>query len=300
MESPVILSIFAHLSRASHERICQIFFERFNVAGFSILERPMAQFYAAITGNDLSGVVVDIGQDHIDVTPIYDGFVVHGSCTSLEYGLSDCEQYLAHLLQSNQSVMSTLSPPNNPLAPEVLKATLVELAKQIWEESLVKVLAEGEAADIEDEGVTDIAAVLVAGKEKAVIETGLKKRAKEKASAAELARAKEIEALDLVQITFREQSLTLGKERHRFCEPLFDPTLLESVLGLSKHNIQAEYVRPLQTAVGHAVGLCEVDQRQYIWQGLFVTGEMTNHVKGESHDSIFCSTADSCRVKASE
>ena len=80
MESPVLLSIFPSLSRAGYERICQMFFERFNVAGFSILERPMAQFYAAITGNDLSGVVVDIGQDHIDVAPIYEGFVVHNSC----------------------------------------------------------------------------------------------------------------------------------------------------------------------------------------------------------------------------
>ncbi|KAJ3550565.1 hypothetical protein NM688_g5043 [Phlebia brevispora] len=280
MESPVLLSIFPYLSRDTYEKISQMFFERFNVAGFSILERPMAQFYAAITGNDLSGVVVDIDQDHIDISPIYDGFVVHGACATLDYGLSDCEEYLAHLLQSNQTIVSALSPPDNPLSPEALRATLIELAQQIWKDGLVKVLAEGEAADIEEEGVTDIAAVLVAGKEKAVIETGMKKRAKEKASAAEQARAKEIEALDLVTVKFREHNLTLGKERHRFCEPLFDPTLLDAAPHMSKKDRSEETVRPLQAAVGHAVSLCEVDQRQYIWQGLFVTGEITNHIKG--------------------
>ncbi|KAF7797189.1 hypothetical protein EIP86_008381 [Pleurotus ostreatoroseus] len=280
MESPVLLSVFPSLSRDAYEHISQIFFERFNVAGFSILERPMAQFYAAITGSDLSGVVVDIGQDHIDVAPIYDGFIVHGACATLDYGLTDCENYLAHLLQFNQSVVSTLSPPDNPLAPDVLRSTLVDLARQIWQEGLIKVLAEGEATNIEEEGVTDIAAVLVAGKEKAVIETGMKKRANAKASAAEQARAKEIEALDLVTVKFREHNITLGKERHRFCEPLFDPTLLEVTPTMSKKGHAEETIRPLQTAVGHAVAHCEVDQRQYIWQGLFVTGEITNHIKG--------------------
>ena len=137
-----------------------------------------------------------------------------------------------------------------------------------------------EADDIEEEGVTDIAAVLVAGKEKAVIETGMKKRANAKASAAEQARAKEIEALDLVTVKFREHNITLGKERHRFCEPLFDPTLLEATPAMSKKGHAEETIRPLQTAVGHAVGHCDVDQRQYIWQGLFVTGEITDHIKG--------------------
>lgn len=290
MESPVLLTFAPGLSRDAYERISQIFFERFNVAALSILERPMAQFYSAtISGTDPNGVVIDVGQHYTDVTPIYEGFVIHGARTTVDYGISDCEQYLAHLLLSNPSVVATLSPPEDPLSPEELRATLVDVARQIWEEGLVKVLAEGEAADIEEEGVTDIAAVVVAGKEKAVIESGMKKRASAKASAAELARAKEIEALDLVTMHFREKSLTLGKERHRFCEPLFDPSLLRAIPGLPR-NAAEESMRPLQTAVGHAVSLTEVDARQYIWQGLFVTGELTNHIKGKSttfmiHDS---------------
>ncbi|KAI9066964.1 actin-like ATPase domain-containing protein [Trametes sanguinea] len=280
MESPVMLSIMAGLSRDASERICQIFFERFNVAGFAILERPMAQFYAVISGMQLSGVVVDIDLDHTDVTPIADGFPVHLARTSVPIGLNDCLAYLAHLFRSNTSVMSTLSPADNPLSEEELQEALFALARHVWENGLIKALAEGEAArDLEDEGVTDIAAIVVAGKERAVIESNMKKRQNAKAQPAEAARAREMEALDLVTTEFRGKEITVGKERHRFCEPLFDPTLLDGIPGVTEKEPK-DLRRPLQTAVGEAVMKTDIDQRAYIWQGLFVTGAITNHIKG--------------------
>jgi actin-related protein 9 len=165
-----------------------------------------------------------------------------------------------------------------PADHEVLDKTLGDLAKKIWEDGLVKVPSDGQTAEVaEDDGVTDIAAIVVAGREKAVIEAGTKKKLNAKASAAEQARVRELEALDLVTIQFRDHSITLGKERHRFCEPLFDPSLLRS---LRQVEIGVEPPKPIQDAIGHAVALTEVDSRQYIWAGLFVTGELTNHVKG--------------------
>ncbi|KAH7911050.1 actin family [Hygrophoropsis aurantiaca] len=277
-ESPVLLSIAPGLSRDGSERICQIFFERFNVAGFAIVERPMAQLYAVSV---LSGVVVDIGYEKTDVTPIYDGFAIHAAQTTTTLGIRDCQAYLAHLFRSNTSVMSIASSLDASNDPEATQRFLLDLVKHIWEEGLVRVPSDGQTIEPpEDEGVTDIAAVLVAGKEKAVIESGLKKKATAKASAAEQARAKEIEAMDLVTVQFRDHSLTIGKERHRFCEPLFDPTLLRTLPRSPGVEISEERVMPLQDAVGTSVLQTEVDQRQYIWQGLFVTGDLTNHVKG--------------------
>ncbi|KAF8998543.1 actin-related protein [Cyathus striatus] len=280
-ESPVLLTLPAGLARDSYERICQIFFERFNVAGFGILERPMAQLYA---GNALSGIVVNIGYEITDITPIYDGFVVHYARQSTNIGVKDCQEYLAYLLRSNQSVMTAV----NELAgsdEENIREALLALVDQVWRDNQVKVPSDGETAAVEDEGVTDIAAVVVAGKERAVIESGMKKKATAKASAAEQARAREIEAMDLITVQFREHSVTLGKERHRFCEPLFDPTLLDMIPwriseDTMKRNLRKEELKPLQDSVGHAVALTEVDQRQYIWQGLLVTGDVTRYVKG--------------------
>ena len=280
-ESPVLLSLFTGLPRDSYERIGQIFFEGFNVAAFSILDRPMAQLYAA---GALSGIVVDIGDTVTDITPIYDGLPISGAHTAARIGVRDCERFLAHLLRNNTSVTAVLAELAVP--PTEQPAALRELARQVWQAGLVRVPVAGIAVrEVEDEGVTDIAAVLVAGKEKAVIESGMKRRATAKASAAEQARAKEIEALDLVTVEFRGKEVTLGKERHRFCDPLFDSGLQTFGEGPPPN----EHASPegeglpmtLHDAVGHAVRMTDVDQRQYVWYGLMVTGDVTARVKGK-------------------
>ena len=280
-ESPVLLSLISGLPREAYERTGQIFFERFNVAAFSILDRPMAQLYAAGT---LSGLVVEIGETLSDITPIYDGLPLGGARTTARVGTRHCERFLAHLLRSNTSVSALLA--ELAIPPAEHPATLRALARQVWQAGLVRVPVDGMAVrEAEDEGVTDIAAVLVAGKEKAVIESGMKRRATAKASAAEQARAKEIEALDLVTIEFRGKEVTLGKERHRFCEPLFDLNLraLGEATALDEHaSPEGDGMRmTLHDAVNHAVRLTDVDQRQYIWHGLMVTGDVATYVKGE-------------------
>ncbi|KAF9078187.1 actin-related protein [Rhodocollybia butyracea] len=272
-ESPVLLSMYHGLSRDTYEKTCQVFFERFNVAGLGILERPMAQLYAT---TNLSGVVVDIEYDKTDITPIYEGFIQRSACDTIPLGIRDCHNYLIHILRSNQSLMKTLFPPDSEIPPTdaVVEDTLLALVKQILDDGHIKVPSDGETAIPEDEGITDIAAIVVAGKEKAVIESGMKKKANAKASAAEQARAREIEALDLITVQFRDKSVTLGKERHRLCEPLFDPTLLDGLNGSVTKQV------PLQQAVGHAVREADVDMRRYIWDGLLVTGDITRNVKG--------------------
>jgi actin-related protein 9 len=292
-ESPVLITLpTAVPSRTIYERTCQIFFERFNVPAFAILDRPLAQLYAA---NSLSGVVVDIGQDYTDITPINEGVLMHSCKVQAKIGTRMCRHYLAHLLKSNTSVAQGLGLAS--LDPIQTHATLLRLANQLVVAGLVKPPTSGEAAPPpEDEGVTDIAAVVVAGKERAVIESGMKKKLNAKASAAEQARAREIEAMDLVTVEFEGKELTVGKERHRFCEPIFDPALVEG-LGLERFAAALEpggeglppvslvegegrKVAPLQDAVGGAVAKADVDIRQYLWQGLFITGDITRFVKG--------------------
>ena len=296
-ESPVLLSLLSGLPREAYERTGQIFFERFNVAAFSILDRPMAQLYAAGT---LSGLVVEIGDTLTDITPIYDGHPLAGARTTARVGTRHCERFLAHLLRNNTSVSALLA--ELAIPPAEHPATLRALARQVWQAGLVRVPVDGMAVrEAEDEGITDIAAVLVAGKEKAVIESGMKRRATAKASAAEQARAKEIEALDLVTIEFRGKEVTLGKERHRFCEPLFDLNLR----AFGEATVLDEHASPegdgmrmtLHDAVNHAVRLTDVEQRQYVWHGLMVTGDVAKYVKGELTPADFCQVASSLQIE---
>lgn len=153
--------------------------------------------------------------------------------------------------------------------------------RKAWKDGLIKAPVDNEAAlEGEDEGITNIAAVLVAGKEKAIIETGMKKRAVAKASAAEQARAKEIEALDLVTIELGEKSITIGKERHRFCEPLFEPRVLQNIPGFEGKDWKGNGPISLQDTCGTVVSKTDLIARTLIWDGVFVTGEITSLIKG--------------------
>lgn len=276
-ESPALLTFPLGLSRDTYEHVCQIFFERFNFAGVSILERPLSQLYSA---NALNGLVVDIGTHRTDVTPIYECSVQHNCIDFLPVGIADCEAYLARILRGNESVVSVLSPPEAPLPEAELQSQLLAFARQVWKGGHIK-LGEADTTSTEEEGITNIAAVLVAGKEKSVIESNQKKRATAKASAAEQARARELEALDLVTLDFKEKQVTVGRERHRFLDPLFDPNLLRGLDGFAeKVERSGGALLPLQDICGRAVAKADLDTRISIWDGLFVTGDCASLIKG--------------------
>lgn len=144
----------------------------------------MAQLYAMTS---LSGVVVDVENEKTDTTPIYEGFIQRQAYETIPLGIRHCQSYLAYILRSNQSLMNTLFPPELTPTDALVQETLLALVKQIYE-GLVKVPSDGETAIPDDDGITDIAAIVVAGREKAVIESGMKKRAIAKATAAKQAR----------------------------------------------------------------------------------------------------------------
>lgn len=275
-ESPVLLTFPHGLPRDAHERVCQIFFERFNAAAVSTLERPLAQLYAV---NALNGLVVDIGKHRTDVSPIYECAVQHNCVDYVPIGIEDCERYLVTLLKGNEQVVQTLSPPEAPLSEDQLNAELRAFVEYLWKDGHIR-LGEVEVGAAEEEGVTNIAAVLVAGKEKSVIEANQKKRSNQKTTAAEQARAREIEALDLITVTFKEKELTVGRERHRFLDPLFDPRLISGVRGFEQKRWPGGCVLPLQDVCGQAVAKADLDARLVIWNAMFVTGDVTSAVKG--------------------
>lgn len=252
-----------------------MFFERLNVAGFAILERPTAQLYAA---NALAGVAVDIGRAHTDITPFYDGLPILNARTSVPLGTDLCARYLVPLLGGNTSVAQAMD--GLGLQGPARQAALEELAAHAWRTGLVRAPGAIDQPAPEDEGVTDIAAVVVAGKERAVIESGMKKKATAKQTKEEQARAREIEALDLVMTKFRGVELTLGRERHRFCEPLFDAGVLAAMSERERIGDKGALMT-LPQAVAHSVRECEVDLRRDIYNGLLVTGDIASHVKGK-------------------
>jgi actin-related protein 9 len=172
-----------------------------------------------------------------------------------------CERDLAHLLLNNTSVTGVLA--ELAIPPEDHSTTVRALARQVWQAGLVRVPIDGIAVrEVEDEGVTDISAVLVVGKEKTLIESGMKRRATGKSE-----RGGTGAWLDLITVEFRGKEVMLGKERHRFCDPLFDRNLLNFGDSLPPDELVSPRRWNVDGVAGHAVRLTDVEQRQCIWLG---------------------------------
>ncbi|EJU03609.1 actin-like ATPase domain-containing protein [Dacryopinax primogenitus] len=281
-ESPVCLS-FPAASYDTYERLTQLFFEKFNVPALCVVQRPLAQLFAV---NVTTGLVVDVGVEETICTPVVDTVLQHTGVFRTPVGRKDCEVYLAHLLSSSQSITQSLSPPESPLSPSTLWNQLLALVRQLVRDGQVR--APSEDGEEEDEGLTDVAAALVAGKEREVVEAATRRKANDKRTHAAAdrvmeTREREIAALDLVTVEFEGKTVRLGKERHRFCEPLFDPSVLRSTglrekAGWTEQELE-EKVLSVQEAAQEGMMKLEWEKRKLVWEGVLVTGEMGN-VKG--------------------
>lgn len=284
-ESPVALCVPPY-PRKTHELLAQLFFERFNVAAFMLVERPLMQIYAV---NVVHGVIIDISYNHTTITPVVESLVQNNHTVHIDIGMKECEVYLTHILRSHQTLVAAISE-GESFTEEQLNAELLELTRKIWRDGLVKVPSDGEAAPAEEEeGVTDIAALLVAGKEKAAIEAGTKRKLTAKQTQAERERERELAQLDLIQMEFKEKTLTLGRERHRFCEPLFDPTLLNSLQVIPRDPL-LDRIMSLQEGVHVAVNNLPYTYRYPVWSGVFVTGDITTGAKGNRLHRSLCTS----------
>ncbi|KAG8967406.1 hypothetical protein FRC03_010022 [Tulasnella sp. 419] len=280
-EFPVLLSLPKRVSNDAQERLAQLFFERFNVAAFCLNERPLMQLFAA---NQMSGIVVDIDDFTTDVTPIVEAFPSPSGTLTIPLGADDCEKHLASILYSNNTLISAISPPASPLSPENLHATLLRLARHLWMEGHIKPNVEGvpigptNGTGEEDDGGLNIAAALVTGKEKAIIEASNKKKASAVKGAAEREREKERERLDIIEIEFEGVKITLGKERHRFCEPLLEIDILKQLISSGQKDLVTSMT--IASAVNSAVMELDIPSRAIAWDGgVFVTGKLSR-IKG--------------------
>ena len=73
-------------SRADRDRLTQMMFESFNVAGLYIVDQPVAALYGV---GKTSGVSVDVGYAVTDVAPVVDGAVVTPAAQRRRVGSSD-------------------------------------------------------------------------------------------------------------------------------------------------------------------------------------------------------------------
>lgn len=278
-EFPVLLGLPKPLSVPSSELLAQLFFERFNVAAFSVNDRPVLQLFAA---NQISGIVVDIDDCSTDLSPVVEGELVREGfpSKSISIGLQDCLRHLASVFSTNANIVNVISPSTNPLPQDALQAALFRLAEHIFNEGHVNPLAASAApptaavaAAEEDDASTNLASILVAGKEKALIEASSKKKAAAR-GVVEREKEKERQALDLVDVEFEGLKLTLGKERHRMCEPLLDGEWVKMMIRQGLKDEMTTIVLP--EAINVLLGsISDLRSRSAVCDAVQVTGKMS-------------------------
>lgn len=298
----ILLAVPAYLPPPVHEHITQMFFESYFIANFLIIERPVVQLYSCAA---MTGVVIDVGQHATDVAVIYEAELLQPSVLRCSIGEQECDEYLANiLLEVNPDLATLLAPPapdsdgstaGSPLEGEALHRALLQLIGIMKEGEHIRyqfdkasAAAQGaigsngqtidgtavaEDEDEEEEGITDVAKALASGKVNQILSAG-------QTSNVTTLEGDKIEIQNLYSTSL--PPLTIGPERHRYAEPLFNPSLLSHGTRFASSSAATHTHEPsVPELVANAVStLPEVEKRGIVWESVVFTGGMAR-VKGK-------------------
>ncbi|KAI9024754.1 actin family [Hyaloraphidium curvatum] len=104
-EHPLLLSVPVSFALDSWELATQAAFERLQVLGFYIVQQPLMALYSHAL---VTGLVVDLGHDSIDITPVFDSVLLLEAVQRIPLGGSDVEQYMLKLLRSDAALEAAL------------------------------------------------------------------------------------------------------------------------------------------------------------------------------------------------
>lgn len=295
-DSPLLLTHPPTLSSGQMHALAQTTFERLNFPAVQLIARPVASLFAM---GAVTGVVVDVGLERTTVTPVVDTVVHQPGVVEVALGAADLERHLVEILRGQPNVLASLAEPPaedtpapDPALAQDVDSQLVRLARVLWQTNRLRPLLLGGAAlpkEQEEEGVTDIAAALVAGRDKALLadkaakshksaarrEEDAKKRAAEDARKKALAEGEE--EADVTTLEFEGRTVDVGFARQRAAEPLFEPALAQG--GAQDGAIG------LGEAVWLSVGTLPPLDRLAVWEGVAVVGELSRIKSASRPDS---------------
>ena len=250
----VLVTIPHGLSKTDLERITQIFFERFNVPVFSMVERPILGLYAV---GATSGLFIELGWDSTDLVPVVETIPQTFSSTHWKFGIKDLVIYLANLLKNDSYLLNHEKLKN--LNENEQYDALLEISQKLFEHPKALSLVPEEKEDKKKKGEEfDIASALVNGQEKNLIE---EKNAKENNPAA---------AHDRFDLEWHGENISIGKIRHRFWEPLFNVELLNGLKGIDENATKIN----LSEAIINTVEQCEFEFKPRIYNGMMLAGPL--------------------------
>jgi actin-related protein 9 len=262
-------------------------FERLHLPALIISERPLLALFGI---GSLTGLVIDIGRHSTEVDVGFDSVLVpHGNARAL-VGREDLDNYLCHLLLKAQPNLPDQLSPSSPLSPTDLHAALLAIVGILRDGGYLyfasaalslNVAADGSRMEVEeevdtDDALDDVAKALVSGKAAAIL-------GKSGVSAAQAAKLANVtvsgEHVTMPNPLNSATTITVGPERHRFAEPLFDPSFLREVTGFGVAYSTEDLARraaSVPEAIAAAVkSVWDLRERVAIWEHVIVGGKGT-------------------------
>uniref|UniRef100_A0A2P2I3H1 Actin-like protein 6A n=1 Tax=Hirondellea gigas TaxID=1518452 RepID=A0A2P2I3H1_9CRUS len=233
---PVLCSEAAWNARGKREKICELFFEKYQVPAFFLVKSAVLSAFA---NGRFSGVVVDSGASHTSAVPVIDGYVLQHAIIKSPLGgdflinqsvnfLKDRNIDLAcpYMIAEKKVVRDGDKPKwtRKPNLPEVTQSWHNYQEKQVVRDFAHSVLSCSEVA-------YDIDTALSMPAEPYEFPTGY--------------------------------SEEFGCDRYQIAESLFDPSFIKgctsTMLGMSH-------------VVASSISLCDIDLRPSLYSGVVVTG----------------------------
>ncbi|EFN58172.1 hypothetical protein CHLNCDRAFT_20388, partial [Chlorella variabilis] len=135
-------------SRDERERLCQLMFEVFNLAGYYAADQAVLSLYAL---GRVSGTVIDVGYGKTDVVPVLEGSAQLSTAQRLPYG---CQQLAQHLGTQLAARGINLGGTSKDLARSIVRvAGSAEEAASAAAEPTTHTLPDGQTITVQREGL---------------------------------------------------------------------------------------------------------------------------------------------------
>lgn len=274
------LALPANMALATHEDITQMCFERLHIPALILSERPLLSLFGV---HSLHGLVVDVGRRSTEISMVHDSLLSAASNGRAYVGRDDCDNYLCHLLLAAQPDLPSRLSPASPLSPVQLHAALLSVVAILRDGNYLhfasaalslNVAADGSRmedeaeAAVDDAVLDDVAKALVSGQAAALL--GKTSLGANKANVTTSG-----EHLTMPNPLNPASTITVGPERHRFAEPLFEPSFLAAVAGFGVSYSQVDLDRravSVPEAIAASVRTMDVRERPAIWDHVVVQG----------------------------
>ncbi|ORY99456.1 actin family [Syncephalastrum racemosum] len=246
-EHAVLLAIPVDWTKDDQERITQIFFEHLNVPGIYIVHQPLLSLYGC---GSVSGLVIDVGHDTTDVSPVMDSLVQTQACIRIPIAGQHFDQYLLELMLADAALVQQFRDASIELDKE--------FARFVKEKPGACHVFAGHQKD--QPKPDPLEAEVLGAAAAATEEVNLDEENGPNGGAALDDEVKDVP--EKLEVEYRGQKFTVGSYRHKVYDPLFEPSLAHKPFQLG-----------LIDTLRLATSGCEPPEiRPKLWENMVVTG----------------------------